>query len=111
MSLGANIFKIWKNKGQILEGITNSIFKKEDVEAVAEYRMFICKNCPSKCYDEIGEGCAMPGTAPCCNEKLGGCGCSLSLKTRALSSDCPFGHWKAELSEDEEDQLNQKLGI
>jgi len=111
MKLGANIFKIWKHKGQILEGIMNNIFKKEDVEAVAEYRMFICKNCPSGCYDETGEGCTVPGTQPCCNENKGGCGCSLAYKTRSLSSDCPFKHWKAELSEEEEDQLNQKLGL
>lgn len=109
MSLGANIFKIWKNKGAILEGITNSIFKKEDVEAVADYRMFVCKNC--KLYDDKGEGCTVPGTEPCCNEKLGGCGCSLAFKTRALSSDCPLGKWKAEMTEEEEDALNQKLGI
>jgi hypothetical protein len=109
MSLKANIFKIWKNKGQILEGISNNIFKKEDVESVAEYRMFICKNCTL--YDVTGEGCMIPGTAPCCNEKLGGCGCSLSLKTRALSSDCPLNKWKAELSDEEEELLNQKLGI
>lgn len=109
MSLGANIFKIWKHKGQILEGIANSIFKREDVEAVAEYRMFICKNC--ELYDEEGKGCTVPGTSPCCNENLGGCGCSLSLKTRALSSDCPLGKWGAELTEEEEDKLNEKLGI
>ncbi len=109
MNLGANIFKIWKTKGQIIEGITNSIFKREDVEAVAEYRMFICKNC--KLYDEEGKGCMIPGTQPCCNENLGGCGCSLSLKTRALSSECPLKKWKAELSEEEEDLLNKKLGI
>lgn len=109
MSLGANIFKIWKNKGAILEGITNSIFKKEDVEAVAEYRNFICKNC--KLYDDSGEGCTVPGTQPCCDERKGGCGCSLAFKTRALSSDCPLGKWKAEMTEEEEDALNQKLGI
>lgn len=109
MGLGANIFKIWKTKGQILEGITNSIFKRADVEAVAEYRMFVCKNC--KLYDETGEGCLVPGTAPCCNENKGGCGCSLSLKTRALSSECPLKKWKAELTEEEEDLLNQKLGL
>ena len=108
-NLGANIFKVWKTKGQILEGIKNSIFKKEDVEAVAEYRMFICKNC--KLYDESGEGCMVPGTSPCCNEKLGGCGCSLSLKIRSLSSDCPVKKWKAEMSQEEEDLLNKKLGI
>jgi hypothetical protein len=53
----------------------------------------------------------IPGTQPCCNEKLGGCGCSLSLKTRALSSDCPKGYWKAELTQEEEDQLKEKLGL
>jgi len=109
MSLGANIFKIWKTRGQILEGITNSIFKKEDVEAVADYRMFVCRNC--KLYDTVGSGCIVPGTQPCCNEKLGGCGCSLSLKTRALSSECPLKKWKAEITQEEEDALNQKLGI
>ena len=109
MDLKANIFKIWKHKGQILEGIANSIFKKEDVEAVAEYRMFVCKNC--KLYDETGEGCVVPKTGPCCDERKGGCGCCLSLKTRALSSACPFGHWKAELTEEEEDKLNEKLGL
>jgi RNase P subunit RPR2 len=109
MKLGANIFKIWKNKGQILEGIMNNIFKKEDVELVAEYRMFICRSC--KLYDEKGEGCTVPGTQPCCNELKGGCGCSLAFKTRALSSECPLKKWKAEMTEEEEDQLNKKLGI
>lgn len=108
-NLGKNIIKIWKNKGQILEGITNSIFKKEDVEEIAQHRMQICNKCDL--LDEEGEGCTVPGTQPCCNEKKGGCGCSLSLKTRALSSDCPLGKWEAILSEEEEDKLNQKLGI
>jgi hypothetical protein len=108
-SLGKNIIKIWKSKGQILEGITNSIFKKEDVEEIAQHRMQICGEC--ELLDVQGDGCMVPGTQPCCNEKKGGCGCSLSLKTRALSSECPLGKWKAELSEEEEDKLKQKLGI
>lgn len=53
----------------------------------------------------------VPGTQPCCNQDKGGCGCSLKLKARALSSECPKGKWKAEITEEEEDQLNQKLGI
>jgi hypothetical protein len=109
MSLGTNIFKIWKSKGQIIEGIMNNIFKKQDVEMIAEQRMAVCRSC--KLYDERGRGCTVPGTAPCCNEKKGGCGCSLSLKTRSLSSTCPLGKWAAELTEEEEDKLNQKLGI
>ena len=108
-NLGKNIIKIWKNKGQILEGITNSIFKKEDVEEIAQHRMQICNEC--ELLDVQGEGCMVPGTAPCCNENKGGCGCSLLLKTRALSSDCPLGKWEAELTEEEEDKLNEKLGL
>lgn len=92
-----------------MEGITNSIFKKEDIEEIAEQRMKICVKC--SLYDAQGEGCFVKGTQPCCNQNKGGCGCSLSLKTRALSSDCPMGHWKAELTEEEEDKLNQKLGL
>jgi hypothetical protein len=109
MSLKNNVIKIWKTKGQILEGLTNSIFKKEDVEEIAQERMNVCRSC--SLYDGKGTGCMVGGTAPCCNKDKGGCGCSLSLKTRALSSDCPLGKWKAELTQEEEDQLNQKLGI
>jgi len=53
----------------------------------------------------------VPGTTPCCNQELGGCGCSLKFKTRSLSSECPKGHWKAEMDQSEEDMLNSKLGI
>jgi hypothetical protein len=109
MNLKENIIKIWKSKGQILEGITNSIFKKEDVEEIAKHRMSICHFCDL--YTEDDKGCMVVGTSPCCNQDKGGCGCSLNFKTRSLSSCCPKGHWKAELSQDEEDQLNQKLGI
>ena len=109
MSLKENILKIWKNKGAILEGIANSIYKKEDIEEIAQQRMEICVKC--SLFDLQGVGCMVPGTQPCCNEKLGGCGCSLSLKTRALSSDCPKGYWIAELTEEEENKLNEKLGL
>lgn len=109
MSLKENIIKIWKTKGQIIEGITNSVFKREDVEEIAMQRLHICYFCDL--YTESDDGCIMPGTAPCCNEKKGGCGCSLAFKTRSLSSDCPKGHWKAELTQEEEDKLNEKLGL
>lgn len=103
------MIRIWKTKNQILEGIANSIFKKEDVEQIAHDRMQICYKCAL--LDMQGEGCMVPGTQPCCNEKLGGCGCSLNFKTRSLSSECPKGYWKAEMSQEEEDLLNKKLGI
>lgn len=105
-----NIIRIWKSKGQITEGITNSIFKREDVEHIAQERLNICKACPSKLYNENG-GCIIDGTAPCCDVDKGGCGCSLGFKTRSLSAACEKGYWDAELTQQEEDQLKQKLAI
>jgi hypothetical protein len=109
MSLKENLITLWKNRGQIVEGVMNNVFKKEDVEEIAQERMQVCHKCAL--IDMHGTGCMMPGTEPCCNKDLGGCGCSLKLKTRSLSSDCPLGHWKAVLTQEEEDQLNQKLGL
>lgn len=109
MSLKSNLLQIWKSKGQILEGITNSIFKKEDVEEIAEQRMDVCYHC--QLYTEADPGCMVMGTTPCCDQRQGGCGCSLKFKTRSLSSECPLGKWKAELTEYEEDLLKEKLGL
>lgn len=107
-----NIIKIWKEKGKILEGIKNSIFKKEDVEKIAIERFSICSSNICQSFDVSGAGCEVPGSPrPCCDKRNGGCGCSLGLKTRSLSSSCPKGLWSAELTEDEEDKLKQKLGI
>jgi hypothetical protein len=89
--------------------VANSIFKKEDVEEIAESRMAVCSTC--QLYTQDDKGCMVAGTTPCCDERQGGCGCSLKFKIRSLSSECPLGKWKAELTQEEEDQLNQKLGI
>ena len=109
MNLRENIIKIWKSKGQITEGIINSIFKKEDVEEIAQQRLAICETC--QLYTTDDKGCMVPGTTPCCDQRQGGCGCSLTFKLRSLSSECPLGKWGAELTQEEEDQLNQKLGL
>lgn len=103
-----SIKQIWKNRKQILEGIKNDIFKKEHVEAIAAKRLKICEGC--ELIDLKGDKCLVPGTKPCC----GACGCSLDFKTRSLSSECAHPDkpkWKALLKEDEEDQLNSKLGL
>jgi hypothetical protein len=89
--------QIWKNKSQILEGITNALIRDKYVEEVAAIRNSICDDCELK-----GNKCMVPGTGPCCND----CGCSLGFKTRSLSSSCPLGKWKALLTEDEEDELD-----
>lgn len=93
-----NLLKqIWQERHKILEGIKNSIIRDEFVEEIAALRYHHCEKCPSK-----GDECAVPGTAPCCNE----CGCSLGFKTRSLAADCPLGKWDALLTEEEEDQLD-----
>lgn len=100
------IKQIFTNRKQILEGIKNNIFKKEHVEQIASQRLSLCLRCEH--YDESGEGCLVPGTTPCCNKNTGGCGCSLSLKTRSLSSACPLSvpKWEAVLTDKEEENLN-----
>jgi hypothetical protein len=97
-----NVIKIWKSKGQILEGIKNNIFKVDHIEEIAQERLKFCEGCIL--YD--GK-CAVKGTGPCC----GDCGCSLKLKVRALSAQCPLEvpRWKAVLTFEEEYMLQQKL--
>jgi len=103
-----SIIKVWKNKGKILEGIQNRLFRKEDVEVIHDERMEICKACPH--IDTEGSKCYVPGTKPCCSK----CGCSLALKLRSLSSDCgdeENPRWHAVIDEDEEEMLNDQLGL
>ena len=83
--------KIWKNRKEIYEGLKNSVIRDNFVEDVAAKRMAICKECE------------VPGTQPCC----GNCGCSLGFKTRALSTECPLGEWKALMTEKQEDKLGE----
>ncbi len=96
-----NLKKIWENRKEIYEGIKNSVIRDVYVEDVSSKRMAICKECPE--IDLEGSKCEMPGTQPCC----GSCGCSLSFKTRALSTECPLGEWKALMTEDEEDIIDE----
>lgn len=97
------IIQIWKNKGKILEGIVNRVFKKEHVEQIAAARREICEAC--EFIDKEGNSCAIPGTQPCC----GACGCSLALKLRAMSAACDKGKWEAVMTPEEEDKLKEQL--
>ena len=91
------------NLDQIAEGIKNRIFKNEDVEAVAKMRWQECKICPL--LDKKGTSCAVSGTQPCCSD----CGCSISLKIRAMSSDCPKGRWNSIMTPQQEDELKKQV--
>lgn len=96
-----DLTKIWKARKLILEGITNTVFKKQFVEDVYQYRLDICK----KCEHYNGE-CEVPGSGPCC----GACGCSLKFKLRSLSSACGLEEidedplWLPVMKQNEEDE-------
>lgn len=91
----------------IWEGLKNRIFKTEHVEAIYEERFNICRVCEN--LDTTGEGCHVQATAPCCNKNTGGCGCSLALKLRSLSSSCPIKKWEAVVNEQEEEMIRQQI--
>ena len=91
------------NLDKIAEGIKNRIFKRDDVEAIAKMRWMECKICPL--LDREGSSCAVNGTQPCCSD----CGCSIGLKIRAMSSDCPKGRWKAIMPEEMENELKKQI--
>jgi len=90
----------FKNLDQIKQGVLNTIFTKKEVEIIAEERFKICLDCEH--LDNQGSKCLAPGTQPCCSE----CGCSLTFKTRSLSSSCPKEKWNAWLTEEQEEKLN-----
>jgi len=103
-----NLLKLWENKSKIMEGLLNSVIKKDDVEQIAAARMSICEECPH--IDREGSKCFAPGTQPCC----GKCGCKLAWKTRSLSSSCgdeENPRWNAIVSEHEEAEIFNKLNI
>jgi hypothetical protein len=91
-----------------MEGLLNSVIKKDDVEQIAQARMDICNECPH--IDRQGDKCFVPGTQPCCSK----CGCKLAWKTRSLSSSCgdeENPRWNAIVSEQEEAEIFNKLNI
>ena len=98
--MSTTLKSIWENRAKILEGVRNTILRDELVEDIARMRRNICDNC--EYLDTKGKECAIKGTQPCCAE----CGCSLTFKTRSLSSDCPQGKWEAIATEEEEDALD-----
>jgi hypothetical protein len=91
------------NIKQIAEGVKNKIFKKADVEQIADIRWLECSICPA--LDVVGKTCAVPNTQPCCSD----CGCSLGLKLRALSSSCPKGKWPAIVDAKSEQLIKKQI--
>jgi hypothetical protein len=97
------IISAFGNAKEILEGVKNKVFKKQDVEDIADLRWMQCMTCSS--LDEKGNKCAVPSTQPCCAD----CGCSLGLKLRALSSSCPQGKWQAIIDPNTERAVKKQI--
>ena len=108
MSNRISIIELWKKKDRIFEGIQNSIFKRRDVEAIAEKRLQTCRLNACGHHDPNGQSTAavMKGVESCAS-----CGCKLAWKTRALSDGCPQGLWTPVLTDTEEILLREKLGL
>lgn len=81
----------------ILEGITNSVFVKEEVEKIAKERHEICKVCPKNSSNRDKEGFE-PGkyfSSLRPDEHCSVCACNIHAKTRSLHTACPLDKWKA----------------
>ncbi len=90
----------------IMEGAWNSIFVKQTVEEIAKQRTAICRGCSlnSDYQKRFNNYKSLRPDFHCTD-----CGCDLHLKTRALSQHCPKGKWLAQITQEQEYELNKKL--
>lgn len=92
----------------IMEGVWNSLFVKESVEAVHRERLKMCLSCQynSSEMKKVGEYKTFRPDFHCTV-----CGCNLDMKTRCMSCECPpeVGKWRAIMTEEEENKLTEKL--
>ena len=103
------IKKLYKDRHKIVEGISNLVFLKKEVNRIAAQRDSICQSNVCGQYDKDGssEKAFIKGSAACAI-----CGCNIRLLTHSLHSECSLHEigqeplWKMVLTEDEEDSLN-----
>lgn len=71
----------------IFNGYKNMLGQKDvSIEAEAERRLEICRNCPFNSRNN-NSGRFRP------DEHCTKCGCTLAAKTRSMESSCPIGKW------------------
>ena len=70
---------------EIFEGFKNLVFPDEEVEALAEQRLKICFECPVRTDNKCDRDKSL--------NRIKGCGCWLSAKTRSVGSNCPLKKW------------------
>jgi len=100
------------NIKHVLEGITNSIFVKEEVEKIAAGRKEICDACPKNSAN-AEESFFDPGKYYSKNRPdvhCTVCACNLHAKTRSLHTKCPIDKWKAVATQTEAAQIAGAIG-
>lgn len=94
----------WKGLAQ---GIYNSVAGKKWIKDLAAYRMDVyCAPCEfnSRNAKQISGYSSIRPDDHCTR-----CGCNLEWKTHQLSSSCPAGKWKAEVTAEEAARITQQL--
>lgn len=99
------------NIKHIFNGIKNSIFVKEEVEKIANFRREICEGCPKisiALEDSLKGAMYLPERPDVhCTE----CACNLHLKTRSLHSSCPIGKWNSVATESENIMIQSAIEL
>lgn len=94
---------------EILDGIKNSVFVKEEVEKIANERYAICKGCDkiSTAPDDELKGKNYNKLRP--DEHCTICACNIHAKVRSLKTKCPIDKWGPEATQEEEVELFKLL--
>ena len=93
------IYEGWKNH------LLPSAHLKDTINTVSHERMEICRGCP---FNSINaKGYQSLRTDEHCTD----CGCTLLPKTKCLSCFCPQHKWEAELTPEEENDIENEKNI
>jgi len=93
------------NVKNILTGAINSVIIKEEIEIVAKEREKICSDCEWQSENAKLRGYKTYRPDTFCTD----CLCNLHMKTRVLSEKCPMNKWSAEVSDEEDEKIQEIL--
>jgi hypothetical protein len=91
------------NPKHIIEGIINTVQAKEEIEKIASERREICAGCKFNSNNDDKKRIRPDAHCTICS-------CNLTLKTHSLSSSCPINKWPAVATEEEDEEIDKKLG-
>jgi hypothetical protein len=89
----------------LLEGATNSLLIKDEVEKVGQERLAICQSCDFCSTNAKKKGYKSWRPDEHCTK----CGCNIAMKTRCMGCECPEHFWLMETDEKTDQQIRQLL--